>query len=137
MKKKDRRIIFEKYGGKCAYCGCELTKGWHVDHLKCLHRDSDYDKEKRKFFFNGKMKYPENENIDNYMPSCASCNITKATLSLEDFRKYIQQTVDSLNKNHYAAYKFAKRYGLIQETIKPVIFYFETKVEWLSEGQNT
>jgi len=47
-------------------------------------------------------------------------------MSLEKFRAYIQQTVDSLNKNKYAAYKFAKRYGLVQETIKPVVFYFET-----------
>ena len=47
-------------------------------------------------------------------------------MSLQGFREYIEQTVESLNKNRYAAYKFAKRYGLIQETIKPVLFYFET-----------
>lgn len=34
MKKADREKIFYKYGGRCAYCGCELTKGWHVDHIE-------------------------------------------------------------------------------------------------------
>jgi 5-methylcytosine-specific restriction endonuclease McrA len=33
MKKADRQKIFDKYGGRCAYCGCELQKGWHVDHI--------------------------------------------------------------------------------------------------------
>lgn len=125
-KKEQREFVFNKYGGRCAYCGRELVKGWHVDHLECLHRESDYDKEKKKYVFNGEIRYPENDNINNLMPSCASCNITKATLSIEDFRGYIQGTVESLNSNHYAAYKFAKRYGLVQETVKPVVFYFET-----------
>ncbi len=34
MTKTDRQKIFDKYGGKCAYCGCELQKGWHVDHVE-------------------------------------------------------------------------------------------------------
>ncbi len=127
MTKAQREQIRLKYGNKCAYCGCELNNRWHADHLEPLHRDSIYDKEKKKFVFAGTCQYPENEHFENYMPSCASCNITKSTMTLERFRTYIQQTVDSLNKNHYAAYKFAKRYGLVQETIKPVVFYFETQ----------
>lgn len=126
MKKSDREIVRLKYDNKCAYCGCELQKGWHVDHLEALRRISDYDKEKKKFVFTGDAHCPENNNMDNYMPSCASCNITKSTLSLQDFREYIEQTVESLNHNRYAAYKFAKRYGLLQETVKPVLFHFET-----------
>ena len=30
MKQSDRNIIFDKYNGKCAYCGCELVKGWQM-----------------------------------------------------------------------------------------------------------
>lgn len=123
---KKRELIRMKYGGKCAYCGCELGKRWNADHLEPLHRDSRYDKEKKRFVLTGTCQHPENDHFDNIMPSCVSCNITKATMTLEKFRAYIQQTVDSLNHNRYAAYKFAKRYGLIQETVKPVVFYFET-----------
>lgn len=126
MNKADRQKIFDKYGGKCAYCGCELKKGWHIDHIESLGRNFRYDKEKKKLVHDGTCNRPHNDNFGNSNPSCASCNITKATLDIEGFRAYIQQTVDSLNHNRYAAYKFAKRYGLIQETVKPVIFYFET-----------
>ena len=42
MTKKDRQLIFDKYDGKCAYCGTELVKGWHVDHIQAIRRnDSD------------------------------------------------------------------------------------------------
>ena len=125
MTKGDRQKVLEMFGGKCAYCGCVLGKHWHVDHLKPLNRDSVYDKDKRKFVQTGTCQNPENDCIENCMPSCASCNITKSTLTLEMFRAYIQQTVESLNSNHYAAYKFAKRFGLIQETPKEVNIYFE------------
>lgn len=34
LTKKQRAILREKFGGKCAYCGCELPeKGWHADHV--------------------------------------------------------------------------------------------------------
>ena len=44
MTKKDRQIVFDKYNGKCSYCGCELTKGWHVDHIEPIVRDFIYNK---------------------------------------------------------------------------------------------
>lgn len=85
----------------------------------------EYKRVDAKYVFD-KMLNPENDTVENSMPACHSCNITKSNSSLEDFRAYIQQTVEALNKNRYAAYKFAKRFGLVQETIKPVVFYFET-----------
>lgn len=39
VSKKDREIIFNKFGGRCAYCGCELTKGWHVDEVEPVRRN--------------------------------------------------------------------------------------------------
>lgn len=38
MNKKDRALIYGKYNGRCAYCGCELQKGWHVDELLPVRR---------------------------------------------------------------------------------------------------
>lgn len=115
MNKKERQIVFNKFGGKCAYCGCELTKGWHVDHLEPLYRNLKKP---------GCMR-PENENKDNLMPSCASCNNYKSTFGLETFRKEIGLLVERLNKT-YTQYKIAKRFGLIEETGIGVEFYFET-----------
>ena len=129
MNKKDRQLVFDKFGGKCAYCGCDLKKGWHIDHIEPIVRDSIWNMQKGKFEHTGTCRKPENENIENYHPSCASCNIQKNSYSIEQFRANIKQFVNSLNQ-YSTQYKFAKRYGLIEETNMNVKFYFEyfTKV---------
>jgi 5-methylcytosine-specific restriction endonuclease McrA len=126
MKKLDRLIIFNKYNGRCAYCGEPLQEGWHVDELLPVRRNSKYDKKKRKFVYDGTCEHPERLNIDNQMPSCPSCNINKHSMSLEAFRNLIAGFMKHLNEVN-TQYKIAKRYGLVNETIKPIVFYFETK----------
>jgi len=121
---KERDLIFNKYEGKCAYCGCELVKGWHVDHVKPVRREKKWDHEKRKFVTTGNMDH-ENDVIENKYPACASCNINKHSMSLEEFRKLISGFMTHLNERN-TQYKIAKRYGLVTETIKQVKFYFET-----------
>jgi len=125
MTKSERQIVFGKYEGKCAYCGCDLQKGWHVDHIEPIVRDFKYTKHKSSFEQTGNCRKPQNENFDNYNPSCASCNIQKNSFTLEQFRNNIKQFVNSLNQ-YSTQYKFAKRYGLITETNIDVKFYFET-----------
>ena len=68
---------------------------------------------------------PEANHVDNYMPSCASCNINKHGMDLKGFRESIHAYMKHLNEIS-TQYKIAKRYGLIEETNKPVVFYFET-----------
>ena len=111
--RSDREILFNKYNGKCAYCGCNLLKGWHQDHKEPIRR------------FDGGYMYKHLDNIDNKEPSCSSCNINKHSMSVEEFRSLIEGFIKSLNERS-TQYKIAKRYGLIQETNKPVVFYFET-----------
>lgn len=123
-KKSDREIIFNKYQGHCAYCGCELEKGWHVDELIPVKRNYTYNRSKSKFVTDGTCEHPENFNIDNQMPACASCNINKHSMSLEEFRNLIQGFMKHLNEVS-TQYKIAKRYGLVIEDIKPITFYFE------------
>lgn len=115
LSKEERQQIFDKYGGKCAYCGCELTKGWHADHFEPIVRN----------WTDGTCEKPENNILSNMMPSCPSCNIMKSSLSIEHFRQQISQFVNSLN-SYSTQYKFAKKYGLVRETAIEVKFYFET-----------
>ena len=124
MKKTDRELIYNKYGGCCAYCGCILKKGWHVDELKPVRRNFTYDKNKGTFKATGDYLHLERFNIENQMPSCPSCNINKHSMSLEEFRSLITGFMKHLNEVN-TQYKIAKRYGLIEETIKPIVFYFE------------
>jgi hypothetical protein len=60
MDKKTRQIIFDKYNGKCAYCGCELVKGWHADHIEPIVRDSKWNRDKGRFEKTGTCRKPEN-----------------------------------------------------------------------------
>ncbi len=155
MKKKDRELIFNKYNGRCAYCSDPLQKGWHVDEIEpCIRlyewtkahwrhkitkqpkpKDGsarlmdeeamkDYEWVDGKNVFKG-YQYPERLHVDNQNPSCASCNINKHGGSIEEFRQLIQGFMKHLNELN-TQYKIAKRYGLIEEKIKPVVFYFET-----------
>jgi len=135
MKKSERQLIFQKYNGKCAYCGCELMKGWHVDELLPVLRYEKYLKDeignriwcdvKHCYKTEKAMEHPERLHIDNQNPACASCNILKSSHSIEEFRRIIGAFINSLN-SYTNQYKFAKRYGLVEETNKPVVFYFET-----------
>ena len=134
MRKQEREIVFNKYKGRCAYCGQELQKGWHVDELLPIRRAWKY-----KYKENGQMMFdknynpvkehyllhPEHLNIDKQMPSCPSCNINKHSMSLEEFRNLIENFTTSLNRDS-TQYKIAKRYGLVKESKHPVIFHFET-----------
>ncbi|HAL9448481.1 TPA: HNH endonuclease, partial [Escherichia coli] len=42
LTKKLREKLRMKFGGRCAYCGCELPeKGWHADHVQAVLRKSE------------------------------------------------------------------------------------------------
>lgn len=151
MKQATREIIKMKFGGKCAYCGCELENGWHVDEVEPVRRKRKFvqgywevngerhrtDAEIQEAMDNRTAKWvegrwvpdgyehPERLTIENQFPACASCNINKHSMSLEQFRNLIAGFIKSLNRDS-TQYKFAKRYGLLRETSKPVVFYFET-----------
>lgn len=151
MKKSDRDKIFQKYGGRCAYCGCDLSgRRWNVDHIEPVNRTTktvpgyykhkvtgervsypkgswwqEYDRVPSKQVFD-KMLNPERDTFENSNPSCHSCNITKGNLSIGEFKNWIQGSCRRLDTSNYSSYKFGKRYGLIQETGIEVKFYFET-----------
>lgn len=139
MKKSDRQIIFDKYGGRCAYCGCGLDKGWHVDHMLPIRRkrkavggfwdnqlSPDRNWVERKYVPDG-CEHPERDVLENKIASCRSCNINKHGQSVEEFRSMIAGFMKSLNER-IVQYKVARRYGLIQETGIEVKFYFETSL---------
>ena len=111
---KKRQDIFDKSGGRCWYCGCELQKGWHADHFYPIRRNGD-----------GTCSHPQRDNDDNMVPSCPQCNRMKSSQSIEGFRGTINLFINSLNE-YSTQYKFAKKYGLVIETKEPVVFWFES-----------
>lgn len=126
MNAKTRKQIYGKYDGLCAYCGCELNGKFHVDHLIAKERfKSQIINNYQIPVYLSHLTQHDVNHIDNLMPACCSCNNYKNTFTLDDFRKQIGLLVERLN-TRFTQYKIAKRYGLVLEDVKPVIFYFET-----------
>ena len=113
ISKKTRQKVYEKYNGRCAYCGQKIEyKDMHVDHLIPIRQAEE-----------GKVDWREVENENNYMPACRMCNHYKRANPLELFRKYIQEIPKKLRKNYI--YKVGVAYGNVIENEKPIEFYFE------------
>lgn len=103
--KKIRELIYSKYSGHCAYCGCELEyKDMQVDHINSVYLGGI-------------------DSVDNYNPACRMCNFYKSTLSIEEFRKQLGLLLGRLEKTFI--YRLARKYGLIKEIDKDIKFYFE------------
>jgi len=122
LTKAQREQVRQKFGGKCAYCGCDLPERWHADHFESVQRKLDI--RGGRLVSTSEMHKPENDTIDNFMPSCPPCNISKHSMPLEAWRGWLAGHINSLNAYH-PIYRLAKAYGLIQETGAAVVFYFE------------
>jgi hypothetical protein len=123
LTKAERNIIKNKYGGKCAYCGCELPAKWHADHLVPVERKLKYVKGKG-LVTTGEMHNPRADNIENIMPACPACNIDKSSFPLESWRQQVQDSANILTRNN-TTYRRAMRFGLVAETGKEIKFWFE------------
>jgi len=114
---KEKRIeVWNKYNHHCAYCGCQLKyKDMQIDHIDSIYVHCEYKKEKT---------LDEINEINNLMPTCRQCNFYKSTFDIETFRDRLTNVMlKNLQKNF--SYRLALKYGLIEENIKPIKFYFE------------
>ena len=75
ISKKDRELIRQKFGGKCAYSGTILEDDWQVDHIKPLRR------------FLGQHE-KKNHNTENMVPVQRIINHYKGPRDLETFREW-------------------------------------------------
>lgn len=109
ISKETRTKVYEKYGGRCAYCGKKIEyKDMQVDHLIPL----------------GSYTQNGTDDFENLMPACRRCNHYKRANSLESWRKMIEEIPHKLERDSYI-YKVAVDYGLIEPKPHKVVFYFE------------
>ena len=125
--KFDRPKIHAKYNGRCAYCGEEIKyRDMQVDHI-IPQVDFVRHVTNRRVYVPDFLKHltaDDVNHIDNLNPACRICNKWKSFHSLEMFRSELQSQIKRLNA-YSANYRMAKRFGLIDENQKKVIFYFE------------
>lgn len=122
LNKAQRATVRAMFGGRCAYCGCELGATWHADHVEPCQRK--WAVVKGRAVATGDFYKPENNRIDNFMPACPPCNIDKHAMPLEGWREKLARTLDVL-KRGYPTYRHALRFGMLEEKPAPVVFYFE------------
>lgn len=116
MMNKRRQIIFNKTGGKCLYCGCDLSgTRWQADHVHPIIRHPE----------KGTCVNPEFDVDANLFPSCAPCNNFKSSSDIEGFRWSINEQFTNVLKYSTGARQL-DRLGLLSiESSKPIRFWFE------------
>ena len=124
-------MLAAKFGGRCGYCGTELGARWCADHMEPVLRQSkllrshEADGPAYKIVATGKCFRPENDSLENLMPSCGPCNTHKSALGVEDWRRVLEDSLRILARN-YSTYRTALRFGMLTEKASPkVTFYFE------------
>lgn len=111
---KQREVVYNKCGGRCAYCGQEITmKSMQVDHY--------YPKCSPEYAIACGVDV---NHIDNLMPSCRQCNHYKRADSPKGWRVTMQGLHERVAKIYI--HRVAVNFGMA--TLKPWDgkFYFET-----------
>ena len=89
---KQREIIRNKYGGRCAYTGKPLDENWQIDHIesKFLIKYRAASEVSKKHDWDA---YDETinqiDNPENLLPACSIVNHYKRAYDLEGFRAYM------------------------------------------------
>lgn len=121
--KRQREALRAKFGGRCAYCGCELTD-MHADHLEPVIRIQTDPWGARLPAAECKMVKPERNTVANMMPACKGCNLHKGGYPLEDWRRILQRSAEIVGKQT-STFRAGVRMGVISVSTEPVTFYFE------------
>ncbi len=112
LTKKQRLLVYDKCGGRCAYCGRKIEyKDMQVDHLESVYIANIHGKE------------VDNE-LKNLMPACRMCNFYKSTMGIDKFRQTVKSIPERLEKSFI--FRLARQYGLVtvHDDIE-IMFYFE------------
>lgn len=66
-----RERIYNMFGGRCAYCGCEMYREeFEIDHIVPHVKGG--------------------RTPNNLFPACSVCNNAKSTMTIEEFRKHLE-----------------------------------------------
>lgn len=74
-----RTAIFKPYKEKCEYCGKTMRqRDMHIDHIIPSNRREIIDDDVRRYITELDEKGFVVDSIENYLPSCPACNISKS-----------------------------------------------------------
>ena len=124
IKKETRKAVYDKFGGRCAYCGKEIKyDDMQVDHFiplaKSIYGIKEEAERVRQMFADGTI-----DGIDNLMPSCRACNFYKGCGNIEQFRTKIKTQLSHTCIDSFQS-RLAMQYGMIEYHPWDGRFYFE------------
>ena len=143
LSQAEREALRMMFGGRCAYCGCELGTKWHADHVSPIERECTYvpGKWDGKLFSGnytpghfeqtGECRHPENDTFENMFPACVRCNILKSNADVEGFRAMLGYFARSIPEiPGYSHVHHLMRFAKLTIDPTPVVFWFE---KWRAE----
>lgn len=128
ISKEVRERIRNKYNCKCAFCGCDVSKGMHIWDIEPIKTMVGED---------GSL-VTVNDNEENLLPACKSCEAVRRKndcwgdsgkkMTIEEFRKDCIQSFNYLRNGGMTSTSYGRaiRFGQIVETRIELRFYFET-----------
>ena len=94
----------------------DANKDMQIDHVESVYRNNDIAQT---------MSEKEMYDESNLLPACRQCNFYKSTFTIDQFKQRLKNVMmPNLQKDF--RYRLAAKYGLIEETDKSIIFYYET-----------
>ena len=126
--KKVREQVYQLCNGHCAYCGCEITmKEMQVDHFL-------------PFEFGAAIADGRGDidSIDNFLPSCRSCNNYKHSMFPWVFKTMVFRWPNILLRDS-VTFRNAVRFGQVKIEQHEPEFYYEKigvkipAMEWCEE----
>lgn len=131
LTKTERKKVYAICGGRCAYCGAQITlDDMQVDHVIPMSFSECYQ-----------VQGFDLDTMDNYLPACRICNHYKSTLTIEKFRYSIERLPYALERDS-SAFRRALRFGLVWNIGRKVQFYFEERgvkvpsLEWRKNDES-
>lgn len=97
-----RDALFKAYGGKCIYCSISLEpRHMQVDHILPTKKSEINDEEVKRYIQELEDEEFIQDSVENYVPSCASCNIKKSNQifnasNLRFFHEQARKHVDKI-----------------------------------------
>lgn len=105
MTRQKRQLIYDRFSGRCAYCGNHIElKDMQVDHIVPKRMGGTDD-------------------INNLYPACRRCNHYKRAEPLKVFRRMMLTLHERIRQNYIC--RVAEDYGILEVREWDGRFYFE------------
>lgn len=128
--KRIRELVYQKYDGHCAYCGCSLEyKDMQVDHMTSIAHNAHEEaianyKQTGKWKWGADDAHNQDDSLDNLMPACRQCNFYKQEADLEGFRSKMRNWLEKTCRNSFQV-QLAIKHGILEYKPWDGKFYFE------------